>query len=298
MGELHALYRSQMRLYRDRPDVLVWGRWRWCPPGALPVPFPHAFTPYRNWPEWAQHDTGEVGEIPHSERTLRDDPIARYLGQNVCGSAEVWLLGGLYADRGSIARDPDGIPLCCISGPPPPGGAVCGGEAEQGLVSGVEWRNESAWSAVYETVDRAADAWRNESAWSASPATVAHYSDAWRDESAWSAVGITRDNVTTFTCATLVATGSTQGTAAALAADDTSVTSTGVAQGVILPAQCARLVVRNANGVGGNTILVYPNSGATITTSLVNVGTPISAGAALGFVEFSATHWGTFPVTA
>ena len=100
-----------------------------------------------------------------------------------------------------------------------------------------------------------------------------------------------------FDCGSLVATGSTQGTAAAIANDTVSITSTGVGQGAILPGGCYRVLARNSNALGGNNISVYPPSGATIGTALVNVAVPVTPQNSILFIEISATHWAFVSVT-
>jgi len=102
--------------------------------------------------------------------------------------------------------------------------------------------------------------------------------------------------VLAFNCGTLVATGSTQGTAAAIATDTVSCTSTGANQGVILPAGCYRIIVWNNNAGGGNSIKVYPPSGAQILGLGTNNPATVAAGFAVQFVEIDATHWRTVNV--
>jgi hypothetical protein len=97
------------------------------------------------------------------------------------------------------------------------------------------------------------------------------------------------ENVVTFTCSSYVAAGSTQGTATLIAADTATITSTGVGQGVILPAGCYRVVLRNLNAV--NQIAVYPPSGAKLGAVAINTALPLAAGATFLYCEVSATQW-------
>lgn len=63
MEWLRSCYRSFMRPYPDRPDIVVPGCWRWCPEGALPLPVPHVFES-RQWdfenPVLWEPDVGEI----------------------------------------------------------------------------------------------------------------------------------------------------------------------------------------------------------------------------------------------
>jgi hypothetical protein len=99
------------------------------------------------------------------------------------------------------------------------------------------------------------------------------------------------DNVIGFNCGTLVATGTTQGTAALIASDTVSVTSTGANQGIILPAGCYRVVVRNQNTAGGAAINVYPPSGAKIGGTTTNTPVNLAAQAGILLCEVTATQW-------
>lgn len=135
MDDLRYCYRSSMRLFKDRPDVLVPGQWFWCPPGAKRVPYKHPFTSTWLLPEVAKVDQ-PLGEVIPTGEIVDGTPNPRYLGLNVCGSADVWANGILYADRGTPLLDNDGVPPCCFALPGPPGGASAGGESEQGKVTG------------------------------------------------------------------------------------------------------------------------------------------------------------------
>jgi len=112
-----------MRPYRDRPDILVSGRWHWCAPGAKTLPFPHAFGSAAVESE-AYREDPPIGEIWYYGGTAVSPANPRYIGQNWCGSAEEWAHGTLYSQRGTPTVDVDGVPRCCISLPLPQGGGA------------------------------------------------------------------------------------------------------------------------------------------------------------------------------
>jgi len=101
------------------------------------------------------------------------------------------------------------------------------------------------------------------------------------------------DNVTAFDCQPLVATGSTQGTAAAIASDTVDATSTGTGQGCILPGGCYRIHFWNNNAGGGNPIAVYPPTGGTIDGSTVNAPTTVGPQTSKMFLEVTSGKWRT-----
>lgn len=84
-------------------------------------------------------------------------------------------------------------------------------------------------------------------------------------------------SMVTYGCGDVVAAGSTQGTATSLPNDNNRVTSTGANQGVILPAGCYRIYVRNNNSIGGNSIKVYPPTGGTISGGATNAADTLGA---------------------
>jgi hypothetical protein len=135
MDDVQVLRRTQMRLFKDRLDVLVWGKWYWCPEGAKRVPFPHPFTSSRLLPDGNKHDV-TLGEVFGAQDVHNESANPRYTGQNVCGSADVWKNGILYADRGTPAVDFDGVPLCCDAVPAPPGGVMADGDSLQEVLVG------------------------------------------------------------------------------------------------------------------------------------------------------------------
>ena len=125
MDYLRSCYRSRMRLYSDRPDILTPGRWHFCPPGAIVAP-PSVFFSRR----WDDHVYGDdaLGEV--QQRYYRyyegvTDP--RLTGTHYCGDPSVWLEGIPYAARPGLELDATGMPLCCSALPAAPGGVVLGG---------------------------------------------------------------------------------------------------------------------------------------------------------------------------
>ncbi len=125
MEMLRVTYRSQMRPYRDRPDVTVAGRWQFCPEGALPLPFPHLFGSARMLPNTPAD--ADLGETTDRGTAVRSRTSSSYTGLHFCGTAEQWQDGVYYADRGTTPVDVDGIPVCCQRPDEPLGGIdLCG----------------------------------------------------------------------------------------------------------------------------------------------------------------------------
>ena len=117
-------YRSQMRLYSDRPDVLTWGHWRRCPPGAHMAP-PSWFFSRREYLQFTDEIAlGEVYRTRYPYTRGATDP--RLTGQHYCGTT-AWTQGITYAERPGLALDITGMPTCCQARPPQPGGPVIGG---------------------------------------------------------------------------------------------------------------------------------------------------------------------------
>jgi hypothetical protein len=113
----------------------------------------------------------------------------------------------------------------------------------------------------------------------------------------WAGTGTEVEGVTTFDCSAQVAAGSTQGTATLISHDTISATSTGANQGLILPAGCYHVTVFNANSLGGNTINVYPPSGAKINPGVTNAASPLAPQACVQYVEITATLWRSISLT-
>lgn len=112
MDMLRSCYRSSMALYRDRPDILTPGRWRWCHEDAEAVPHPHAFGSLR-WGDQGVEEYHDLGEQPGEKPYDKGRPDPRKLGKHFCGSAFAWANGDLFADRGTLPADAVGLPHCC-----------------------------------------------------------------------------------------------------------------------------------------------------------------------------------------
>lgn len=133
MDWVRSCYTSSMRLFRDRPDVLIPGRWQFCPPGAKAIPYLHPWAS-SNW-DWEHRYPLDppLGEVTHGS-WFKGNTNPRYTGQNWCGTREVWENGAPYAARGTPAVDLDGVPFCCATRPAPPGGDADDGVTVQGLL--------------------------------------------------------------------------------------------------------------------------------------------------------------------
>lgn len=121
MELLRSCYHASMRPYTDRPDIIVAGRWKWCPADAQVVPYEHAFGSHI-WDCWGTNVDGVIGEqaaesYPYN---LGASPV-RAEGKRTCGTAADWAATAPYdAERvGDGALDPDGLPACCIEPIPP-----------------------------------------------------------------------------------------------------------------------------------------------------------------------------------
>lgn len=102
-----------------------------------------------------------------------------------------------------------------------------------------------------------------------------------------------------FSVASVVAAGTTQGTATPISKDINVVTSstTGVNDGVILPVTTGgnKIVVINQDGV--DAVKVYPALGVSINGASANAAYSLAAGARLEFVSISASLWYTLNAT-
>lgn len=131
MDYITACYYSDMRLYKDRPDVLTRGKWRWCPPDAKPVPYKHLFGSFTNDFDGAEEEPA-LGEVPIKQGRTRGEANPRYTGQRVCGHEGAWTQGAVFAQKGSVEVDEEGVPLCCQAGEAGPGGQEENGTANVG----------------------------------------------------------------------------------------------------------------------------------------------------------------------
>lgn len=135
MDYITQCYYSNMRPYRDRPDIVVPGRWRWCPDGAKAIPYLHRFGSHTM--DWGEERLDPpVGEVPRKNGRTRGESSPRYTGQHFCGTEEDWTLGTLHATHTPPPVDADGIPLCCLLAGEPLGGWVLDGESDQHAVGG------------------------------------------------------------------------------------------------------------------------------------------------------------------
>ncbi len=114
MDYLRVCYRSLMRLYPDRPDVLTLGQWHFCPEGAQVVPYQHMFGS-RSWDPNYEKGVGPVGEVRRYGKFARGETPPQFDGKHLCGTPSAWLGGIPFADRPGLQLDPYGYPMCCAS---------------------------------------------------------------------------------------------------------------------------------------------------------------------------------------
>jgi hypothetical protein len=119
MDYVRSCYKSSMRLYNDRPDVVVKGQWFFCQPGAKLAQMPHVFASQVWTPKGMAIDP-PLGEVQGRGAWVDGKPDSRLIGQHFCGSPEVWLHGIPFADRPGLALEPDGTPVCCHAPPAVP----------------------------------------------------------------------------------------------------------------------------------------------------------------------------------
>lgn len=123
---LTQCYRSRMRLFNDDP-VGIPGRWRWCPPDAVDLPYFHAFGSQFDESDQARLTTPPIGEQAGFPAFTDGGGNPRYTGQGWCGPQSVWENGDSISNQGSLVLDAEGVPVCCPTTPIRPGGAVCNG---------------------------------------------------------------------------------------------------------------------------------------------------------------------------
>jgi len=117
---LRSCYRTQMRFYPNRPDVLTDVVWSRVPDGTPFVPF---FNPFGSaiWDdphEALDTSLGEVWQTPISWYNGR--PVATWPAAMPCGSAADWADGITYPPSPLQPIPPGYVPTCCTSTPPPP----------------------------------------------------------------------------------------------------------------------------------------------------------------------------------
>lgn len=113
----------------------------------------------------------------------------------------------------------------------------------------------------------------------------------------WAGTGTEVASVTTFTCGTLTAAGTTQGTATPIVTDSVLVSSSAGQTGVILVAGCFRVLVGCNTGGANVNINVYPPTGAKINGLATNAPLVVAIGTRVMFCELTATQWYTQAVS-
>ena len=97
---------------------------------------------------------------------------------------------------------------------------------------------------------------------------------------------------------TMAAAGNSQGTAAALAGGFNLVTGADSTKGVILPTAVAGKIVMVKNNTAGQTLPIYPATGAAINAVAANSAYTIAALTSTILVATSATQWFSIPLVA
>jgi hypothetical protein len=96
-------------------------------------------------------------------------------------------------------------------------------------------------------------------------------------------------------CATVAATGTVQGDAAAITTGFTLVTAADDAKGVILPAAAAGLVCIIKVDTGAD-LKVYPNTGDAINAIAANTAITVVDDVCFALIAYDATTWYTLPL--
>ena len=139
MDIIRSCYSSFMRPFKDHPEILIPGRWHFCPPGAETVPYFHAFAS-SNWdPDGVEYD-GLLGEVVGEKPWYRGSRSPRVTGTHWCGSRELWENGSPLSLRGSMPVDIDGLPLACSLGSFELLTLNAGGAGGAGLIVPIELR--------------------------------------------------------------------------------------------------------------------------------------------------------------
>lgn len=142
MDYLRSCYRSSMRLYPDRPDILTAGRWYFCPDGAKDIPYNHRFAS-SVWDPGGFDPPTDLGEVlPRGPWTNGVAP-SWATGQHFCGARDVWERGLPYADRPGLLLDAQGRPQCCAAPREPQWNA---GVTFDGRYTA--WRSLQVWAAL------------------------------------------------------------------------------------------------------------------------------------------------------
>lgn len=115
---LRSCYRSQMRMDRSRPDLLVEGEWFFCPPGYEVCPYPTAFGS-RNYTEPREEADLSLGEVEVTKRWIRGECPPGVTGKFFCGDPSHAANGVDLVNGPIVPLDPtDGVLLCCRGGVP------------------------------------------------------------------------------------------------------------------------------------------------------------------------------------
>lgn len=131
MDVQRSCYRSSMRLYSDRPDLLTPGRWYRCPPGAQSVGWTAFFARRNELQDTVDAPLGEVYQSRYAYSSAPPNP--RLNGLHTCGGPA--LTEGIpYADRPGLVLDVTGMPQCCQAAPPPPARLTLCGQGSTPLV--------------------------------------------------------------------------------------------------------------------------------------------------------------------
>lgn len=141
MDYLSHVYKSKMRLFKDRPEVLTAGRWYWCPEGAIAIPYMDRFVSSKWDSDGIALDPNQLGEVEIIPGYTSGVPNARYTGQRFCGAQDVWENGAFFAQQGTPATDEDGVPFCCQEAPTVGGLAIEGQGGFVDLNSAAWWLN-------------------------------------------------------------------------------------------------------------------------------------------------------------
>jgi hypothetical protein len=104
------------------------------------------------------------------------------------------------------------------------------------------------------------------------------------------ATSTNQENVTSFTCGSQSAAGTTQGTATTIIYDMVEITNSTGTNGVIIPSGCYRVAIANHSGV--NNLKVYPPSGENISGQGANLARNQGSGATDLYVRQPNGQWG------
>jgi hypothetical protein len=118
-----------MRLYSDRPDIQVPGRWYRCQPGAQTVGWTAFFARRNELQDKGDYPLGEVYQRGYAYSKTPANPQLK--GTSFCGSPSAWQNGVPYS-AGTLPVGQNGIPLCC--GITPKSTLLLGGKSARVLI--------------------------------------------------------------------------------------------------------------------------------------------------------------------